>query len=516
MGAAESLPGAWLRVVVSDDLIEGFAVCDARFEGDRSAFVEAIRAAGLAGPLDETGVDEFMARRPIGECVRVVRGRPPTRGAETKLEYVFASLEPRTAPAEGAAEREEFAIDHRESRMLERCNAGDVLVRKVTGGAAVDGVDAYGRTLPAERGREVKLSAGSNASLSEDGGSVVAGIDGVPLREPSGRIVVTPSVTVKNVDFKSGNIHFDGSVVVEGDVLQGFSVEATGDVHVKGSVEHALIRAGGSITIGGGVRRHSTVRAALDVDVRFCDSESVLEARRVLRVAQNALQCELHGDEGVVVGGQLVGGRVQSWASVEAGILGCPHGSQTVVNVERPNGALRVQALREELGLAAPAPAPADGGEARKAAIPSGIRPVAPPSSAKVLKRGPAPGALSRLPPPGMLPRATAKAPALLRQHGAPLAPKVAVRSKVTTLIERRELEQLLAHAERVVASPASAHGRVTARTAVRPGVTLSIAHDVLAIDSELGARTFYVGEEGIVEAPLAVAPPSSPKVGKQ
>jgi hypothetical protein len=97
-----------------------------------------------------------------------------------------------------------------------------------------------------------------------------------------------------------------------------------------------------------------------------------------------------------------------------------------------------------------------------------------------------------------------------------PLTPKVAVRSKVTTLIERRELEQLLSHAERILATPASAHGRVTAKTSVRPGVTLSIAHDVLAIDGELGARAFYVGEEGIVESPLAAAPPSSPKAGKQ
>jgi uncharacterized protein (DUF342 family) len=515
MGAAESLPGAWLRVVVSDDLIEGFAVCDAPFEGDRGELVEALRAAGLAGPLDEGGVEDLLARRPVGEAVRVVRGHAPSRGSDSSIEYLFASLAPRAAPGEPGAEREEFAVDHRESRMLERCNAGDVLVRRTAAQIAVDGVDAYGRPIPAERGKEVKLSAGSNAALSEDGASVVASIDGVPVREPSGRIVVTPSVTVKNVDFKSGNIHFDGSVIVEGDVLQGFSVEATGDVHIKGSVEHALIRAGGSITIGGGVRRHSTIRAALDLDVRFCDSESVLEARRVLRVAQNALQCELLGDEGVVVGGQLVGGRVQSWASVEVGILGCPHGSQTAVNVERPNGALRVQALREELGLVPP-PSPNETLERRKTAIPSGIRPVAPEHHAKVLKRGPAPGALSRLPTPGVLARSAPKPAPALRAPGAPLPPKVAVRSKVTLLIERRELEQLLHHAERIVASPATAHGRVIARTSVRPGVTLSIAHDVLAIDSELGARTFYVGEEGIVEAPLAVAPPSSPKVSKQ
>ena len=539
MSAAESLNPAAFRVVASDDMLEGFVIADTSFEGDEAAFVGGIREAGFNGPLDDEGLASFLLERPVGAPVRVLRGRKASAGSDTRLEFVLASLAPRAAATEPAAgEREEFAVDHRESRALERCNAGDVLVKKVSGNTAADGVDVYGRVLPAERGKDVKLVAGSNAVLSADGLAITAAIDGVPMREANGRIVVNPAVTVKQVDFKSGNIHFDGAVIVEGDVLQGFSIEATGDVSIKGSVENAQIRAGGSVTVGGGVRRHSVVRAAGDVDVRFVDSESNLEARGTVRVAQNAIQSLLVGDESVVVTGQFVASHARSWNLVEVGVLGCPHGSLTTVVVERPNAALRVHVLREELGLV-----PAnEAAPSRPASHPSGMRPIsidalpspmfAPPPTGSLprptvgMPALPIPNGASkpsvlatarmptRLPTAGPPPRSILPRPKSLALSTAkvPTDPKGIVRSKVTTSIERHERERLLAHAERELTAPPSAHGRVVAKIAVRPGASVTIAHDTLTLDMDLGPRSFFVGDDGIAEAALGPGAPSSPK----
>ena len=51
----------------------------------------------------------------------------------------------------------------------------------------------------------------------------------------------------------SGNIQFDGSVVIQGDVAKGMSVKATGDIEVAGIVEMASLEAGGNITVKSGV-----------------------------------------------------------------------------------------------------------------------------------------------------------------------------------------------------------------------------------------------------------------------
>ena len=82
----------------------------------------------------------------------------------------------------------------------------------------VEGVDVWGREVQPPRGKELKLQPGQNVSVGPDGRSLVAAISGVPTREPSGRVSVARSLVVQGVNFKSGNIHFDGSVSVEGDI----------------------------------------------------------------------------------------------------------------------------------------------------------------------------------------------------------------------------------------------------------------------------------------------------------
>ena len=55
-----------------------------------------------------------------------------------------------------------------------------------------------------------------------------------------------------NVGYATGNIDFAGSVVIRGDIENGFVVKAEGDVTVGGNVEGGSIYADGNITIRGG------------------------------------------------------------------------------------------------------------------------------------------------------------------------------------------------------------------------------------------------------------------------
>ena len=52
-------------------------------------------------------------------------------------------------------------------------------------------------------------------------------------------------------DDSVGNIDFAGDETVRGDVMPGFSINATGSVTVSGMSEHATIRAGGDLIVQG-------------------------------------------------------------------------------------------------------------------------------------------------------------------------------------------------------------------------------------------------------------------------
>lgn len=350
--AAEQTVNA--SVQVSPDGLELYLVVQDPWRYSRDEIVELLRDSGYHGPLDELGIDGLSRGENFGVPTRVICGTAPVAGSDEEFYYHFESLKPRTKQETETGAQEPFAVDHRESRKIDRCDVGDILLRIVREKDPTRGIDAWGRETDAPRGKELKLQPGQNVTLGPDGRSLIAAIAGVPTREPNGRISVARALVVQGVNFKSGNIHFDGSVSVEGDVAAGFVVEATADIEIKGSIEHATIRAGGSIIVKGGVRRQSHLFAAGSVEVRFVDSESRLEARSTVTVSQDAIQSELSGDEGVFIGGQLVGGSARSAMHIQVTSLGCPRDTPTRAIIDRPLTPAKIIGLKEELGLIVP------------------------------------------------------------------------------------------------------------------------------------------------------------------
>ena len=74
-------------------------------------------------------------------------------------------------------------------------------------------------------------------------------------------------VTVENVDYGTGNLTFDGSVVVTGTVADGFRIDAGGHIQVDRYVGKAQLAAGGSILLRGGANGGGECRVQCDGDL---------------------------------------------------------------------------------------------------------------------------------------------------------------------------------------------------------------------------------------------------------
>jgi uncharacterized protein (DUF342 family) len=96
--------------------------------------------------------------------------------------------------------------------------------------------------------------AGRNTRISDDGRNLLADIDGMAIFE-DGVINVDNVYHVSgSVNYNTGNIKFDGSVIIDGDVRSGFRVEAKDDIFIAGNVEAALIYSqNGNISIQCGI-----------------------------------------------------------------------------------------------------------------------------------------------------------------------------------------------------------------------------------------------------------------------
>lgn len=97
------------------------------------------------------------------------------------------------------------------------------------------------------------MPSGTNTVISEDKLSLLAAVDGC-IENLHSRINVNDVFIVRgNVDSASGNVNANGSVIVQGDVMEGFSVKAGQDISVRGMVEGAILEAKGTISLSNGM-----------------------------------------------------------------------------------------------------------------------------------------------------------------------------------------------------------------------------------------------------------------------
>lgn len=210
-----------------------------------------------------------LAERPIYDRpFRIAQAQPAINGQDGAVTFHFdtsADLSPRMA--------EDGTADYKNLDFVMSVQAGDLLCEITPATSGAEGVNIFGQPIPASAGRPPQVRCGANTALSQDGREIRAVCDGqVFLRE--GRVEVNQILMLDTVDFSTGNIDFPGSVHVRGDVANGFTVRAGGDIVVSGVVENATLISGGSIALCSGIKGGGSgvLEARQDVRTLFIES----------------------------------------------------------------------------------------------------------------------------------------------------------------------------------------------------------------------------------------------------
>jgi len=301
------------------------------------------------------GVDrEILERISAGECFderfEAARATPPVHGTDAVIERTVAATGRR-----GPVEDEDGNVDLRNLGIVNLVRAGDVLAVKIPATAGIEGKNVRGAVLGAKSGKDKSFPGGPGTAVSEDGLSLLAAIEG-HMTEVNGRFHVLPVFQVEgDVDYGTGNIDFPGSVVVKGVVRDGFEIRASENITVNGMVEGALLSAGGSIVVTGGIRGvgKGKVEAQGNISADFVDQASLSSGGDIL--IKNALlhtDCRCSGKL-VVSGGskaQIAGGKIQAGREVVCQTLGSEMGTKTEISVGAlPEQVERRDSLRTEL-----------------------------------------------------------------------------------------------------------------------------------------------------------------------
>lgn len=283
--------------------------------------------------------------------VLAARGEAAVDGDPTRFELLVNDVRSRVPKVD-----ERGLIDYHELGDIPGVQAGQPLMRRHPPTPGRRGCDVRGATLLARPGKDEAFDRPfSGVELAaDDANLLVATVAGQPVHTRCG-VVVEQVLRLKGVNMATGNIHFVGSVEVAGDVSTGMTVQASGDIVVKGLVEGAHLDAGGSVRVVGGVIAHGAVRAAHSVTVRFVEN-SALHAGTTIAVETMALHSDLEAMNQVLAGvakgqrGRLIGGTTRATMLVQAHTLGAASGGLTRVHAGvNPALMARYQALDKDI-----------------------------------------------------------------------------------------------------------------------------------------------------------------------
>lgn len=198
-------------------------------EEARKAIAEAGVVYGLIPEAITRAVEDHS-----GRSVVIATGTPRIEGSDGRIEFLFERKRDLLSENEGR-------IDYRELKQIPSVKIGEVVARIIPPVPGTPGMTVTGEEIPVRPVRPAVIIPGEGTRLMGD--TIVATTGGRP-EIISRTITIVPVLNVSgDVNLETGNIHFNGDVIIHGSVASGMVVEADGILKVSGIVEGAEISA---------------------------------------------------------------------------------------------------------------------------------------------------------------------------------------------------------------------------------------------------------------------------------
>lgn len=261
---------------------------------------------------------EIIEHEEIFTNIILLRGKQPTPPIEGRIEWkqdFFAQgyeIDPETG-----------LMDYRKPKAQLNVKAGQLLAVIILPVEGEDGVDIFGKNIPAPKPKPIRLRAGRNVKTDGTNTHFYALIDG-RFRLEDDVVHVDNYLEIQgSVGLETGNIHHLGCLVINKNVESDSIVHAEGDIEIKGYVEQADISTKGKLLVFGGITGgfDKKVIAKGTVTAKYFLNLYV-ESEEGVYVGKEIDQSFVRSRGPVIVGGRIVGGEIISLGEVKADQLG--------------------------------------------------------------------------------------------------------------------------------------------------------------------------------------------------
>ncbi len=325
------------KVQVSSDGLEAtmtFKIPDGKNE------VPKFTAAQLLGFLSNAnisfGIDQEMLARladsPIyGRPIKVASGTPQQQGTPGYYEYLFDTNFNRKPTI-----RPDGTADYMSIKTIETVQEGDVIATYHPAVPGSRGMSVRGQILEPKPVRDLPPLIGRGFDRSSDNLTYTAKIDG-KIEVNQGKILVSPVHEVQgDVGIETGNIKFNGDVIVHGGVHDGAVIDAAGNVIIHGLIEDCDILAGKDLFLLSGVKGNekTIIDCKGSITAQFVEYAIITCSGNI--TADYFFKSKISCDGHIELNGNnasIIGGYVSAVQGVEANDIGNSFGTITNVSV---------------------------------------------------------------------------------------------------------------------------------------------------------------------------------------
>lgn len=325
------------KVQVSSDGLEAtmtFKIPDGKNE------VPKFTAAQLLGFLNNAnvsfGIDQEMLARladsPIyGRPIKVASGTPQQQGTPGYYEYLFDTNFNRKPTI-----RPDGTADYMSIKTIETVQEGDVIATYHPAVQGSRGMSVRGQILEPKPVRDLPPLIGRGFDRSSDNLTYTAKIDG-KIEVNQGKILVSPVHEVQgDVGIETGNIKFNGDVIVHGGVHDGAVIDAAGNVIIHGLIEDCDIHAGKDLFLLSGIKGNekTVIDCKGSITAQFVEYAIITCSGNI--TADYFFKSKISCDGHIELNGNnasIIGGYVSAVQGVEVNDIGNSFGTITNVSV---------------------------------------------------------------------------------------------------------------------------------------------------------------------------------------
>jgi uncharacterized protein (DUF342 family) len=328
-------PGYLITLTITPDTVECRCSYKPNPAGAPMAYNDLqnyLNQAKVAEGIDDEAISTLLTSATSNKTVTdllIARGIPMIPGEDGRLHL---SVEDSMLAPSSETKSDNDNMDLRVVQQFFNVVPDEIIAQVIPPGAGVPGKSIHGTVIPAQPGKLLIPVLGPNVHLSECGDLIYADSEG-RVAINGAEISVENIYLVKgNVDFKVGNIVFNGFVEIKGDVLDEFSVKATKGIKVQGNIGLCTIESAGDITFCGmSGQGKGVIRSGGNITANFINDVTV-ECDGDINVEYEIRNCHIDCLGSIKINkGVLAGGDYVALGGIESSAIGTVTSQRTHV-----------------------------------------------------------------------------------------------------------------------------------------------------------------------------------------